>query len=119
MSTPSWSRQPYELALVALESFKLLFEHVAHVHVLGGVEAHTGQRVEVQDRRHDVMGGMLGLQERQSSDMAGVEDEPADLHMVGHVVVGRMRQDDVRLDRPDKVYYEAPLGGVSSIYFPI
>ena len=83
--------------MVAFEHFDLEVDFIGYVHKLLGDEVDAGQRVHVVDR-HELRGLLrLGRPVGESRRERRVEDELRGRRVVGHVVVGVVRDDDVRL----------------------
>ena len=95
-ATPSW--------LACASSIACFVAIVAETSTYSaGREPDAGQRVHVEQRRDDVVRRPAGLQQRQRRVEAALEDEPRHLVVVAHVVVRRVRDDQVRAVLADEV----------------
>ena len=111
--------QPGELALVRLEHRDLRLDRRGHVDVLGGVEAEPHHGVHEVDRRHRVVVGALGLEQRQRRVEAAVEDELRRLVVVGHVVAGGVRDDQIGAHLADEIDDGGALVVVARVDFSV
>ena len=96
---------PNDLRFVAVQHFQLFVDEFGNVHVFGGVEIHAAKRVHIIDRHkprpafHFRM--VVGKRRRET----GVEHQTGNRRVVGHIIVGVVRDDKVGVNFFDDVHH--------------